>query len=198
MVGRRLNVFACLLFPLLSLYVNHALARVSNITFSGAPALCKAVTISWEGGTPPFEVNVLQVDLLAQPGPDGIIPGNTVQAVDTGNARRVLWTANAEPGDVLVAVVRDGLNQNATSSRRVVQTSTDTACLEDVVCRFGLIWPGRSDNENQQSSNNTSLDIVLPTLSVRPVGTSTTATGSQTIFISAATESHSEAPPVNQ
>ena len=149
MVGRRLNVFACLLFSLLSLYVNHALARVSNITFLGSPALCKAVTISWQGGIPPFTVNVLQVDLFAQPGPDGIIPGNTVQAVDTGSARRVVWTATAEPGDVLIAVVRDGLNQNATSPRRVVQTSTDTACLEDVVCRFSLIWPGRSDAVTQ-------------------------------------------------
>lgn len=195
MVCGRLNFFACLL-SLLS--ANYALARVENITFSGSPTQCSAVTISWQGGVPPFTVDVLQVDLFALPRPDGTIPGNLVQAVDTGNARRVVWTAAVVPGEVLVAVVRDGLNQNATSTKRVVSTSTNTACLEAVVCYFSLIWPGRSDNENQQASDPlTTPIVVLPSLSVSPLGTSTAripTTGTPTIFISAATESPSVTP----
>jgi hypothetical protein len=198
MVRGGLNFFPCLL-SLLSLSADQALARVSNITFLSTPTVCSPVTISWLAGVPPFTVSVLQVDQFAQPGPDGIIPGNILQAADTGNARRVVWTAAVVPGEVLIAVVRDGLNQNATSPIRVVQTSTNTTCLESVVCSFDLISLGRSDNENQQSSDtDASPDIVVPTLSIRPLGTSTTSTptpGTPTIFISAATESPSEAPP---
>jgi len=199
MVGVGLNFYACLL-SLLLLYANHVLARVENITFSDTPILCRPVTISWRGGVPPFTVSVLQVEPLSQPRPDGTIPGNIVQTVDTGNARRVVWTAAVVPGGFLVAVVRDGLNQSAPSPKRVVRTSTDTACLEAEVCSFGLVWRGRSDNENQQSSDtSTSLGIALPSLSIRPIGTSTTripTTGAPTNFISTATKSPSETPPV--
>lgn len=137
MVGRGFNVFFS--FLSLSLSANYALARVSNITFSDPPNPCSNVTISWQGGVPPFTVIILQFDAIARPGPEGTIPGNPVQIAEAGNARRLVWPANVKPGKAVVAVVRDGLEQDASSVKRVVQTSRNVNCLAAVVRYFHLI-----------------------------------------------------------
>jgi len=134
MIGCSLRFFAY--FLSLSLYVNHALARVSNITFSDHPTTCSPLTVSWEEGVPPFTVVFLTVDAQAQLEPDGTIPGNLVRVAEVGNARRVLWTAAIQAGEVLVAIVRDGLQQNFSSAKRVVQASNDVTCLAALVRYF--------------------------------------------------------------
>jgi hypothetical protein len=152
MVGDAFKLFTYFLF--FSLHANYALARASNITFSDPPTTCSPVTISWQGGTAPFTVIVLQVDMLAKPGPDGTIPGIPVQVVPVGSARRVVWTATVEAGQTLVAVVRDGVEQNASSDTTVVQASSDVTCLAAVVCQFGLTSPGAvvtKTNRHQQA-----------------------------------------------
>jgi len=139
MVGGSCKLLAY--FLSLSLYANHALARVSNVTFVDPPTTCGTVTISWRGGVPPFTVTIFQVDAHAEPSTDGTPAGIPVQEAETGNARRVLWTVAVEPGEVLVVVVRDGLEEDASSPKRVVQTSNNVTCLAAVVCYFGLKWP---------------------------------------------------------
>lgn len=136
MIGDRLFFFAC--FLSLSLYANYALARVSNITFSDHPTTCSPLTVSWQGGEPPFTVVFLTVNVRAEPEPDGTIAGNVVRVAETGNARRLVWTAAIKAGEVLVAVVRDGLQQNFSSAKRVVQTSNDVTCLAALVRYFSL------------------------------------------------------------
>ena len=136
MIGDRLFFFTFILS--LFLYANHALARVSNITFSDHPTTCSPLIVSWQGGVPPFTVVFLTVDVRAEPEPDGTIAGDVVRVADTGNARRVVWTAAIKAGKVLVAVVRDGLQQNFSSAKRVVQTSNDVTCLAALVRSFGL------------------------------------------------------------
>ena len=138
MIGGSLLFFAY--FLSFSLYANYALARVSNITFPDQPTTCSPFTVSWQGGTPPFTVVLSAVDATVQPGPDGTIPGHPVLVAETGNARRVVWTAAIEAGEVLIAVVRDGLEQNFVSPKRVVQASHDVTCLEALVGFFHFFW----------------------------------------------------------
>lgn len=128
MIGGRLIFFAY--FLSLSLYANHALAQVTNITFSDRPTTCSPVTVSWKGGTPPFTVVFSTVDALRA---DGTIQGFPVQVSGTGNARRVVWTAAIQAGEVLVAIVRDGLERNFVSPKRVVQASNNVTCLSALV-----------------------------------------------------------------
>jgi len=186
MTGRRLLFFAS--FLSLSLYANHALARVSNITFSDGPTSCSPVTVSWHGGVPPFTVVFLSVDPLAEPRPDGTIPGILVRAPETGNARRVVWTAAVQAEEVLVAVVRDGLEQNASSGKTVVQASNNLTCLEALVRCFGSVTlagsaSGKcSDNADQQTSTTVpTAPVALPSLSTRLIGTSTNVIASASV-----------------
>lgn len=138
MIGGGLIFFAY--FLSFSLYANHALARVSNITFSDQPTTCSPLTVSWQGGTAPFTVVLSSVDATVQPGPDGTIPGYPVLVAEAGNARKVVWTAAVEAGEVLIAVVRDGLEQNFVSPKMVVQASHNVTCLEALVRFFWSHW----------------------------------------------------------
>jgi hypothetical protein len=136
MIGGGLIFFAYLLS--LSLYANHALAQVTNITFSDHPTTCSPLTVSWQGGVPPFAVAFKTVDARSQLEPNGIIPGNPVRVAETGNARRVVWTAAIQAGEVLVVVVRDGLGLNFSSAKRVVQASDDVTCLAALVRHLNI------------------------------------------------------------
>ena len=131
MTGGRSIFLAYFLF--LSLYANHALARITNITFSDPPTTCGDFTVSWKGGIPPFTVVFLEVDSLVQPGPDGTIRGFPIQVAEAGNARSVVWTATIQAGEVIVAVIRDGLERNFVSPTRVVQASNNVTCLSVLV-----------------------------------------------------------------
>ena len=134
MIGGRSIFFAY--FLSLSLYANHALAHVTNITFSDPPTTCNNFTVSWKGGIPPFTVVFSRVDTLVQPGPDGTIQGFPVQVAETGNARSVVWTAAIQAGEVIVAVIRDGLERNFISPKRIVQASNNVTCLSALVRGF--------------------------------------------------------------
>jgi hypothetical protein len=99
------------------------------------------------------------------------------EVAETGNARRVVWTAAVQAGENLVAVVRDGLEQNSSSSKRVVQASNNVTCLAALVRYFGSVSLARecSDNEKPTGINGRPrpLPIALPSLSTRPIETST-------------------------